>query len=252
MDLQHFKEQNNHYLKVIEKQRKVIHNLQKTVAQLTAENDYLAKKNKEYLTQFDSVAHHPLSVIESNLPVPPPRSPYRVHKEQKRPPVLQLKTSNHRVSADPLPPISRRSSLSPKGKSRLSQLDKHKILKSSKSEPSTPIKPCTPRFESLMMSDRSEIITPVLSNLSNLQFNVVNSSIHIDDKGKEVPLFTIGIIQRKENFEIWRIEKNLNDFLKLDAHVRLYFFLKKFVYKSHYRIILVKRGYISTFKKTTR
>ncbi|KAG2203308.1 hypothetical protein INT47_000228 [Mucor saturninus] len=221
MNLQDFKEQNDRYWKIIEKQRKIIQNLQKTVTQLTAENDHLQKKNKEYLTQFDSVAHHPLSVVEANLPVPPPRSPYRVHKEQKRPPVLQLKTSNHRVVSIPSPTISRRSSLSPNGKSRTSHLDKQRTLKSSKSEPSTPIKPRTPRFESLMMSNQqTKITTPVLSNFSNIQFNVVNSSIHIDEKGKEVPLFTIGIIQLKENYEIWRIEKNLNDFLNLDAHLK--------------------------------
>lgn len=233
MNLQDFKEQNDQYWKIIEKQRKIIQTLQKTVTQLNAENEHLVKKNKEYLTQLDSVVHHPLSVLEPNLPVPPPRSPYRVHHEQKRPPVLQLKTSNYRVVTIPSPPNSRRSSLSPNGKKRESQLEKHIILKSSKSEPSTPNKPCTPRFESLMMPNQNETKFPVLSNLSHLRFDVVNSSIHIDEKGKEVPLFTIVIIQQKGNYEIWRIEKNLNDFLNLDAHVSFFFHFQSFHSSSY-------------------
>lgn len=249
MNMQDFKEQHDQYWKIIEKQRQIIQSLQKTLTQLTTENEQLVKKNKEYLTQLDNVVHHPLSVLEPILPVPPPRSPYRVHHEQKRPPVLHLAMSNHRVVANPSPPTSRRSSLSPNGKKRESQFEKNIMLKSSKSEPSTPIKPRTPRFESLMMPYQNETNLPVLSNLANIQINVMNSSIHIDEKGKEVPLFTIGVIQQKDSYEIWRIEKTLTDFLNLDAHVRTFCL---FVISSiSYHNSLVERRYNGSFKKIT-
>lgn len=252
--LQDFKQQSEQYWKIIEKQRKIIQSLQKTLTSLTTENEQLTKKNKEleaYNPKLDvkSVTHHSLSV-ETNIPVLPPRSPYRVHQEQpKRPPVLSLSLSNHRKASSPLSPQSttssasfeypsitspkrgttRRSSVSPSGttsrhKKRESQHERI-IMKASKSEPCTPVKPCTPRFDSLMMPQQNETNNPpVLTNLSNIRVKVISSSNYIDGKKKEFPLFIIGVIQKKENYEIWRIEKNLMDILNLDSQVRMNYF----------------------------
>jgi hypothetical protein len=95
----------------------------------------------------------------------------------------------------------------------------------SKSEPSTPV-PRTPRFDSLMPNHEPT----VLSNLSNIQVKVVSSSVNTDEKGKEYPVFVIGIEQKDGlHNEIWRIEKSLADMNQLDAKVNyLSYFLFSF------------------------
>lgn len=325
--IQEFKQQNDHYWKIIERQRLIIQTLQKTVDNLSNENEFLVKRNKElessmtkpqaiYPTPgFDSsahVTHHLLTAeisVETNnnnnsaaapaattiTPIPPPRSPYRVnhHNQQhekgllempKRPPVLKLATSNHSplysrginavtmvdrdylispgqrntgCASNPSSPLSatsagsstldnrpsfelysdyssrtstpRRSSMSPnhqheedngstKRKSAESNNKKHLDIlehKAGKSEPATPV-PRTPRFDSLMTRDD----TTVLSNLAKIQVNVISSSIGTDEKGRDVPVFTIGIQQKDTLNEIWRIEKSLTDIMHLDTNVR--------------------------------
>ncbi|GAA5813470.1 hypothetical protein MFLAVUS_006948 [Mucor flavus] len=243
---QNFKQQSEQYWKIIEKQRKIIQTLQKSLSSITSENEQLIKKNQELEASMPDVKNVAHLSFEPSIPVLPPRSPYRVHRDQpKRPPVLQLSVSNHHKITSPLSPQSvssnvsfeypavpshkrgttRRSSVSPNGtafrhKKRESQHEKI-VMKASKSEPSTPVKPCTPRFESLMMPQlNDQNAPPVLTNLSNIRIKVISSSNHIDARGKEFPLFIIGIIQKKENYEIWRIEKNLIDILNLDSQLK--------------------------------
>lgn len=95
----------------------------------------------------------------------------------------------------------------------------------SKSEPSTPVKPRTPRYDSLMAcgaqtsSDRNMLETTILSNLSNISVKIINSSLQLDEKGKDVYVYTISIIQKHDSAEVWRIQKTFQDLLVLDAKV---------------------------------
>jgi hypothetical protein len=315
-----YKQQNEQYLKIIEKQRAIIKSLQQSVTQLSNENEALVKKNKELeaskpvgLPGFDStnVTHQTITeitakkelsyrkeavamVTASTLPVPPPRSPYRVNQTSvhpldcsrnnnqavvdlpKRPPVLKLAVSNHAllqsrsakdtadiVSQDylnspnkqiPSNPSSPHSSISstndrPSFDSDHSSTSSTKYSAQasipsparsetighavdtvtaikSKSEPSTPVKPRTPRYDSLMTqssSDKSMLETAILSNLSSISVKVLHSSLEIDEKGKDTYVYTIGIIQKSDSSEIWRIQKTLQDLLVLDAKVRYNF-----------------------------
>jgi hypothetical protein len=101
----------------------------------------------------------------------------------------------------------------PSGKNYLDVMEHN----NSKSEPATPV-PRTPRFDSLMTHEDSTF----LSNLSNIHVSVISSSIGNDKKGKEAPVFIIGIQQNDDlKNEIWRIEKSLTDILHLDTNVRI-------------------------------
>lgn len=354
-----YKQQNEQYWKIIEKQRAIIKSLQQSVAQLKSDNEVLIKKNNELEaikpvveaapgSDSTNVTHHtitemsakkelshkkegplrPTLMAGSTLPVPPPRSPFRVNHSSsnervhpldcsttnnsnqtqnlmdlpKRPPVLKLTVSNHtmlqprpmnhadllgrdylispgkQTSNHPSNPSSPRSVTSAASSSNdrpsfdsdysstcstkythafsasipspaRSETTGHKhmmdypsspIISSkrtsdqhmdtvtgtkSKSEPSTPVKPRTPRYDSLMAcgaqtsSDRNMLETTILSNLSNISVKIINSSLQLDEKGKDVYVYTISIIQKHDSAEVWRIQKTFQDLLVLDAKV---------------------------------
>lgn len=95
----------------------------------------------------------------------------------------------------------------------------HGITSSNPSEPSTPIIPRTPRFDSLMTRDaHAEVPPTTLSNLSNIRVQVISSSVATDEKGKEYSVFVIGILDDLDH-EIWRVQKTLADIFHLDAKV---------------------------------
>lgn len=68
--------QNEELLRIVEKQRIVIQNLQKSLAIMTDERDNLLERNQD-LEQERLVNGHGNSTRTSDGPVPPPRSPYR-------------------------------------------------------------------------------------------------------------------------------------------------------------------------------
>ncbi|KAI7883258.1 RhoGAP-domain-containing protein [Lichtheimia hyalospora FSU 10163] len=68
--------QNEELLRIVEKQRIVIQNLQKSLALMTDERDNLLERNQD-LEQERLVNGHGNNARTSDGPVPPPRSPYR-------------------------------------------------------------------------------------------------------------------------------------------------------------------------------
>jgi hypothetical protein len=108
----------------------------------------------------------------------------------------------------------------------------------SESEPSTPVKPRTPRYDSLMAhgtqssSDRNMLETAILSNLSSIDVKMIHSSL--DEKGKDAYVYTFGIIQKHDSTEIWRIQKTFNDLLVLDGKVQLYQTQQNQIQKTHF------------------
>lgn len=68
--------QNEELLRIVEKQRIVIQNLQRSLALMTDERDNLLERNQD-LEQERLVNGHGSNTRTSDGPVPPPRSPYR-------------------------------------------------------------------------------------------------------------------------------------------------------------------------------
>lgn len=96
----------------------------------------------------------------------------------------------------------------------------HGVTSNNLSEPSTPIKPRTPRFDSLMTRNGyTEAPPATLSNLSNIRVRVVSSSVATDEKGKEYSVFVIGILDDLDH-EIWRVQKSLADIFHLDTKLK--------------------------------
>lgn len=254
-----YKIQNGQYWTIIEKQRLIIKTMQKSLNQLTSENEMLAKRNKELESSFKN-SSPPLSVegttatstatatTSSSTPAVPPRSPYRINHNHsnhpldtspdlpKRPPVLKLAMSNHAQFQNRAvdPPAG---STAKKPRSKVQHKRNHSqtsnqpnnsassnlnipVMSKSKSEPSTPAHPRTPRYDSLHSNHPldSHVATPttataILRNLSNIHVKVI-ASINTHEKG-----FTIGILQKEDGREIWRIEKSLSDLVSLDSNV---------------------------------
>ncbi|ORE11381.1 RhoGAP-domain-containing protein [Rhizopus microsporus var. microsporus] len=86
-------------------------------------------------------------------------------------------------------------------------------------EPSTPVIPRTPRFDSLAITHLEKL---TLNNLCNVFIDVVSSTVFIDEKGKGTPVFTISVYQKNNDVknEIWKIEKTLNDIQMLDKQLK--------------------------------
>ena len=176
-------------------------------------------------------------------PIVPPRSPYRINHNHsthpldtgtdlpKRPPVLKLAMSNHAQvqNREIDQPIGQK-----KAKSKVNHKRNHSqtsnnsnnsnnlnipTMSKSKSEPSTPAHPRTPRYDSLHNFELENVTTPtttaILRNLSNINVKIIASIINTTEKG-----FTIGILQKEGDREIWRVEKSLSDLINLDSNVK--------------------------------
>ncbi|KAK4510557.1 uncharacterized protein ATC70_004988 [Mucor velutinosus] len=258
-----YKTQNDQYWTIIEKQRLIIKTMQKSLNQLTSENEMLIKKNKELESSIKNTgnsASTPLSMEATtatstatattlaSTPAVPPRSPYRINHNHsnhpldasvdlpKRPPVLKLAMSNHahfqNRAADQPASTTKKTRSKVQHKRNHSQTSNQPsnsatsnlnipVMSKSKSEPSTPAQPRTPRYDSLHNNHPldSHVATPttataILRNLSNVNVKVI-SSINTNEKG-----FTIGILQKEDDREIWRIEKSLSDLMSLDSNLK--------------------------------
>ncbi|KAI9478079.1 MAG: hypothetical protein EXX96DRAFT_504273 [Benjaminiella poitrasii] len=92
-----------------------------------------------------------------------------------------------------------------------------------KSEPSTPAHPRTPRYDSLLQDStelQSIANSTVLSNLSGVYVKIISSTTNADRKGLEAFSFLIGVLQKDDGAEIWRIEKTLADLISLDKSLK--------------------------------
>jgi cell division septum initiation protein DivIVA len=182
-------------------------------------------------------------------PIVPPRSPYRINHNHgthpldagtdipKRPPVLKLAVSNHaqfqnREIDQPIGQKKTKSKVNHKRNHSQSNNNSNSInnsnnlnipiMSKSKSEPSTPAHPRTPRYDSLHNFELENVTSPttttILRNLSNINVKIIASIINTNKKG-----FTIGILQKEDDREIWRIEKSLSDLISLDTNVKFWF-----------------------------
>lgn len=257
-----YKIQNDQYWTIIEKQRLIIKTMQKSLNQLTSENEMLAKRNKELessnktssnsasptlSTAAATATSTATATASASTPAVPPRSPYRINHNHsthpldtstdlpKRPPVLKLAMSNHahfqNRAADQSTSTTKKARSKVQHKRNHSQTSNQPsnntnsnlnipVMSKSKSEPSTPAHPRTPRYDSLHNNSQldSHVATPttataILRNLSNINVKVI-ASINTNEKG-----FTIGILQKEDDREIWRIEKSLSDLMSLDSNV---------------------------------
>lgn len=275
-----YKQKNEQYQKLIDKQKVTIKSLRASITHLVNENEILMKRNKELENTLiqSSVyeyqdSNSPTKTAVKSIPVPPPRSPYRNNTSsqektqtqfQKRPPVLNLVKSNHAphqqmemtdsLKTDyPFSPNRYNASSSPSSSTSTSSSDRQSIesdqfyltspkhhypspssprhkrsyqdipttpliqhLHPSKSEPTTPALPRTPRTDSLPQSDESNSLT----HLSNIEIKIIHYDI---DRHKKSSLneyhFLIGIFQKESANEIWRVEKSFNELIYLDAKV---------------------------------
>ncbi|GAN11594.1 hypothetical protein MAM1_0734c11167 [Mucor ambiguus] len=258
-----YKIQNDQYWIIIEKQRLIIKAMQKSLNQLTSENERLVKRNKELESSIKDSSHSAspspstepttatstaTATTSASTPAVPPRSPYRINHNYsnrpsdtstdlpKRPPVLKLAMSNHAQfqnrAADQPTSTAKKTSSKAQHKRNLSQTSNQPsnsansklnipVMSKSKSEPSTPAHPRTPRYDSLHNNHPldSHVATPttataILRNLSNINVKVI-ASINTNEKG-----FIIGILQKEDGQEIWRIEKSLSDLMSLDSNLK--------------------------------
>ncbi|EPB88703.1 hypothetical protein HMPREF1544_04462 [Mucor circinelloides 1006PhL] len=258
-----YKIQNDEYWTIIEKQRLIIKTMQKSLNQLTNENEMLARRNKELESSFKNMSNstlHPLSTetpiatsiatatASISTPVVPPRSPFRINHNHsnhpldtnndlpKRPPVLKLAMSNHahfqNREADQSTSTTKKARSKVQHKRNHSQTSSQHsnstndnlnipAMSKSKSEPSTPAHPRTPRYDSLHNINQldSHVASPttataILRNLSNINVKII-ASINTSEKG-----FIIGILQKEDGREIWRIEKSLSDLISLDSNLK--------------------------------
>ncbi|KAI7903350.1 uncharacterized protein BX663DRAFT_508315 [Cokeromyces recurvatus] len=91
------------------------------------------------------------------------------------------------------------------------------LLKNS-TEPSTSIHSGFQHQETneKLMVDNSNILT----NLSNVYIKIISSNVDTDKKGLEAFSFLIGILQKDDGTEIWKIEKTLADLVRLDKNLK--------------------------------
>ena len=97
-------------------------------------------------------------------------------------------------------------------------------MNKSKSEPSTPVKPRTPRFDSLL-SKRFPAPTTAdnKTQMADVNVKVMSYSLKTCHRGREASVFTIGLFRKEDSAEIWRVEKSLSDLILLDSTVGLSF-----------------------------
>ncbi|KAI8643479.1 hypothetical protein BD408DRAFT_442510 [Parasitella parasitica] len=256
-----YKQKNDQYWKIIEKQRLIIETLQKSLDQVTKENDILTKRNRKLelsigndtvpsLSKLDRLLQQPFSTgiasaalitTATTTPTVPPKSPFRANHHQitihpldvtsrlsKRPPVLELAMSNHthfqRKDMSQAATTTSNKANKAQHKRNHSQSSNHdnlniSVLYKSKSEPSTPAYPRTPRYDSLYNSQLEHAATPttpttILRNLSNINVKTIASRKTNEKR------FRFAVFQEDKDREIWKIEKSLSDMISLDLNLK--------------------------------
>ncbi|RCI04691.1 hypothetical protein CU098_012393, partial [Rhizopus stolonifer] len=89
----------------------------------------------------------------------------------------------------------------------------------SKSEPSTPVRPRNPRYDSLMTNNTVPSVDSI-RQLSDINVNMISYSIKTCHRGREASVFTIGVCKKNDSTEMWKIEKSLSDLVNLDSRLK--------------------------------
>jgi hypothetical protein len=97
------------------------------------------------------------------------------------------------------------------------------------SEPNTPMKARTPRYDSLAHNNSNSSSNPlnsveermkILNNLANISINVIQPT----HRSKISPTFVISVcrqVRSEEDYPLWEVSKQLSDFAHLDLKVSL-------------------------------
>ncbi|KAI8329100.1 hypothetical protein BD560DRAFT_451646 [Blakeslea trispora] len=93
-------------------------------------------------------------------------------------------------------------------------------MNESKSEPSTPVKPRTPRFDSLLASGFQSLAAENKTQVPDVNVKVVSYSLKTCHRGREASVFTIGLFRKEDSTEVWRVEKSLSDLILLDSSLK--------------------------------
>ncbi|KAI8148180.1 hypothetical protein BJV82DRAFT_663560 [Fennellomyces sp. T-0311] len=252
-ELAHLRSQNEQLWKIIEKQRVMIQNLQKDNARLAIERDGVLDKYQLLEKQLGQKKQRQASILISpemlreiaeaddgsgestspvvptivtNLaphsPVPPPRSPFRsvkpVDGSPPASPVPMEKSRRARV----------RESMMPPPRNNLPEYDPTVRAAS----PPLPRMPRQSMYYRPPTAEPDEVPTiqeppqpdvridgqpPV--QMSDVAVKVIGSNIKTNDRGKEVIAFIISV-GRKDQHELWRVEKLYSDFLDLDTKLK--------------------------------
>lgn len=253
-----YKKENEQNSLIIAKQKVVIKNLKDSLAYLSSENEKLIKLNNKLEALLKQSVQEPnchntshiVPHVTPDSPAPPPKSPYRIQSKAlesegctkqtfqsgKRPPELKLVSSNKNTLKQnfipqPNSPLSSCSSAGlddglyrssrPHFSHRDPRIPSETVPKEDRrsqecrSNPSTPLLPRTPRYDSLTHSNN-------LNNMNNLYVDVISSTVHIDEKGKEMPLFTIGVHQNGgyTKNKLWNLEKSFHEIQTLDKSLK--------------------------------
>ena len=233
--------------KIIKKQRAVIQDLQKALAQVTADRDQLMNRHDRCDSLDDVMMSSTSSSSSSSTgPIPPPRSPFRQKDDVLPSRVDSLvveKDVSARSSSLPTRPVSPISS----PVNAILDKDAQQFARYQESQKSWkgsirrkgddawhwPPPPPPPTKKTLRhvrrASSQPAISTAHKKNddmensLAGIDVKVLGSNITTNSKGKGVVSFTISVRKDMDDLtrELWRVEKLYSDFLQLDGKVTL-------------------------------
>ncbi|KAI7880526.1 RhoGAP-domain-containing protein [Lichtheimia hyalospora FSU 10163] len=220
-ELAHLRSQNEQLWRIVEKQRVMIHNLQKDNTRLAIERDGLVNKLNAFekdtsirsnskpssvVVVDDMESDQSLSPDGVSSPVPPPRSPFRRaisdEPSSMRSPPISPPGSTTNVTMDFTASSATRSRVN--------------LLEQERRDPQ----------RTMEMTDRQQGFehdgdTLILGDIT---VKIIGSNLKTNNRGKEVISFTIAVGRQRTAdlsfHELWRVEKFYSDFLDLDAKLK--------------------------------
>lgn len=217
-ELAHLRSQNEQLWRIVEKQRVMIHNLQKDNTRLAIERDGLVNKLNTYdkdrsnskpssvVVLDDMESDQSLSPDGVSSPVPPPRSPFR-------------RAISDEPSSIRSPPIS------PPGSTINVTMDLTSSSATTRSRVNLLEQERRDSHRTMEMTDRHQGLEHDgdMLVLGDITVKVIGSNLKTNHRGKEVISFTIAVGRQRTAdlafHELWRVEKFYSDFLDLDAKV---------------------------------